>query len=360
MKVIANYLPQFHRIPENDKFWGEGFTDWVSCKKAVPLFEGHCQPKIPLNENYYSLDNIDSIRWQANLAKEYGISGFAIYHYWFHRGLNLLTKPAEIILENKDIDLEYFFLWDNNSWKKTWSALTGGASWTSDVSKKTEVMAELIYGDENEWKAHFEFLLPFFKDKRYIKKDGKPMFGLFNTYKNFEIIDKMYKYWDRLAKENGFNGICVLSREDYKQKQFEDRFIYTPFAPITWRDYIYQKMKRIVGKEKIKKYDYDYLWKRILKTSKKRKASTILSGFVDFDDSPRRGENGNVVIGANPTKFKQNLKELLKIAQNNGSEIVLLTAWNEWGEGCVLEPESKYGYGYLNAVKEALLEYVKE
>lgn len=357
MKIFANYLPQFHQIPENDKYWGEGFTDWVSCRNAKPQFKGHMQPKSPLNNNYYSLDNIDVIRWQISLAKRYGISGFAIYHYWFHEGLNLLTKPVELILENRDIELEYFFIWDNKSWKKTWSAFTGGASWTNDVDKKNEIMAELIYGNKNEWKAHFDYLLPYFKDTRYKKINNKPIFAVFNTYKDYNILKEMIEYWNKLAKENGFNGVCVISRDDYKQKQFEYRFTYTPFAPTTIYDYCWQKIKRILRKEKIKKYNYDYLWKIILKRAKNKNKYTILSGFVDFDDTPRRGNNGNVVVGANPCKFKEYLKKLLKIAEDNGTDFVLLTAWNEWGEGCCLEPELKYGYEYLEAVRDALLEY---
>lgn len=356
MKVFANYLPQFHQIPENDQYWGKGFTDWVSCKNAKPLFPGHQQPKKPLNDNYYSLDNVEAIRWQAKLAKKYGISGFAIYHYWFHDGLNLLTTPPTLIRENKDIDIEYFFIWDNKSWKKTWSALTGGASWTGDAkaSTKTEVLAELVYGREKEWKAHFNYLLPFFKDDRYLKVDNKPVFALFTTYKVYDTLMEMWEYWNKLAKENGFDGVEVLSRADYKQKEFANQFIYTPFAPVTIGDYVRQKVKRIIGKEKVKKYDYDSVWRRILKASKKVGKNTTLSGFVDFDDTPRRGNNGNVVVGATPEKFEKYFSKLLDIAKSKGNDVVLLTAWNEWGEGCYLEPDTISGYEYLEALKRAI------
>lgn len=354
MKIFANYLPQFHQIPENDKFWGKGFTDWVSCKNAKPLFPGHQQPKVPLNKNYYSLDDVNVIRWQAKLAKEYGISGFAIYHYWFHKGLNLLTTPPTLIRENKDIDIDYFFIWDNNSWKKTWSALTGGASWTSNEDKKTEVLAKLDYGDKTEWKAHFDYLLPFFKDSRYLKIGNKPVFAVFRTFRVFDVLTEMYDYWDKLAKENGFDGIMILSRADYKQPEFENKFIYTPFAPVTVNDYLKQKIKRILGKEKVKKYNYDTLWKRIISASKKVDNNTILSGFVDFDDTPRRGKNGNVVIGATPEKFEKYLEKLIQISQNKDQDLLLLTAWNEWGEGCHLEPDTVNKFSYLEAVKTAL------
>lgn len=359
MKIIANYLPQYHRIPENDKFWGEGFTDWVSCRNAKPRFEGHIQPKVPLNQNYYSLDNVDAIKWQANLAKKYGIDGFAIYHYWFNDNLNLLTKPAELLRDNKDIPLEYFFIWDNNSWKRTWSALTGGSGWTKSDNKETKVLAELIYGGKEQWKNHFEYLLPFFKDERYIKKDGKPIFALFNTFKNYDLLKEMSDYWNILARENGLKGVFVLTRRDYKQKQFDNGFIYTPFAPTTLYDYLKQKIKTIKGKEKIKIYNYDNLWKNILKRAKEEDSQTILSGFVNFDDSPRRGNNGNVVIGATTQKFENYLKELLKIATEHKNDFILLTAWNEWGEGCYLEPDELTGYGYLEAVKRAIDECSK-
>ena len=358
MKIIANYLPQYHRIPENDKWWGEGFTDWVSCKNAKPLFENHMQPKTPLNNNYYSLDNVETIRWQAKLAKKYGISGFGIYHYWFHSDLNILTTPPTLILENTDIDIDYFFIWDNKSWKKTWSALTGGTGWTADVDKKTQVLAELRYEGEEEWEKHFQYFLPFFKDTRYLKKNGKPILALFCTFLEYETIVKMIDYWDKRAKECGFNGVEVLSRDDYKQKQFKSKFRYTPFAPTNISDYLKLKIKRILGKQKIKKFSYDALWKEIIRNAKRADSNTILSGFVMFDDTPRRGNNGNVVLGDTPEKFYHYLKKLVVIAKKKENDFILLTAWNEWGEGCYLEPDVENGYAYLEAVKKVADELI--
>ena len=127
-KLIAWYLPQYHCIPENNVFWGEGFTDWVTVKKARPLFKGHQQPKTPLNNNYYDLSIKENVTWQAKLAKDYGIYGFGIYHYWFNNEKNLLTKPLEIIYNNKEIDIHYFMAWDNANWKRSWSAIEGN-SW---------------------------------------------------------------------------------------------------------------------------------------------------------------------------------------------------------------------------------------
>ena len=185
VKIIANYLPQFHVIPENSEWWGNNFTDWVAVKKAKPLFKWHNEPRIPLNNNYYSLDNPDSLKWQANLAREYGVYGFGIYHYWFSSSLNLLTKPAELILNNKDIDINFFFIWDNTSWKRTWSVIKRGNDWAPDFdnassqNKNNGILAELIYGEESDWEKPFNYLLPFFKDSRYIKIDNKPAFAFF-------------------------------------------------------------------------------------------------------------------------------------------------------------------------------------
>ena len=163
-QIFAFYLPQYHQIPENDRFWGEGFTDWVTVKKAMPLFDGHEQPRIPLGDNYYDLSQTASVAWQAKLAKENGISGFGIYHYWFNDDKNILTRPAEIILENKDISIEYFFTWDNGNWIRSWSNLAGN-DWSplfEDLSntQKEEVNSKgilipYVLGNESSWRKHF-------------------------------------------------------------------------------------------------------------------------------------------------------------------------------------------------------------
>ena len=148
VKVIANYLPQYHTIPENDKWWGKGFTDWIAVKATEPAYEGHNQPRVPLNENYYSLDCADSIRWQASLAREYGIYGFGIYHYWFSSNQQLLQKPAELLLQNKDIDINFMFIWDNLTWKRTWSKLSRGLDWAPNYDKSTEDLENVDSGNK--------------------------------------------------------------------------------------------------------------------------------------------------------------------------------------------------------------------
>ena len=372
VKIIAAYLPQFHRTPENDAWWGEGFTDWIAAKNATPLFPGHVQPKVPLNNNYYSLDNVDAIRWQVELAKKYGVYGFAIYHYWFSSKQQLLTKPAELILQNKDIDTHFMFIWDNNSWKRTWSKIEAN-DWAplydnkTNVSQQNGMLAELIYGDEKEWKAHFDYLLPYFKDERYIKVDNKPIFGFYTKNGKLDpVCYDMVRYWDNLAKEHGFDGVFCMSKYHWKKDHsiygnmnyFSNRYVHgNAMSGSLWGSLINKFIKAYtLLRYKLRILPYDRMWKNMLKASKKIDANTWLGGFVSYDDTPRRGLNGIVFKGATPQKFQKYLTELLKISKQQGKEYVFVTAWNEWGEGMCLEPDEENGYGYLEALQSALRE----
>lgn len=356
VKMFAMYLPQFHETEINNRFWGKGFTEWNSVKGAVPLFDEHNQPKVPLYDNYYDLSKVESIRWQAKIAKKYGIDGWGIYHYWFNSKDRALTKPAEILLENKDIDMPFFFAWDNNSWKRTWSKLQGN-DWApkadANVEKKgPEIMVEYRLGTESDWKIHFEYLLPYFKDDRYIKHDNKILFLIYN-YSN--DIQNMVVYWDELARENGYAGMeCVFSynpmhgipRSAYK-------FRYEPLYS-GWGSF-FDRVKRVLFRnmvqKKLKKFSYDKVWKRLLRNAKNCSDERMYYGaFVNYDDSPRRGEKGKVIVGGTPELFEKYLKNLLVICEKKNKPFVFLTAWNEWGEGAYLEPDSTHKFAYLEAI----------
>ncbi len=364
VKIIANYLPQYHQIPENDRWWGEGFTDWSAVKASKPLFAGHDQPRVPLNGNYYSLDNVDSIRWQAEIAKKYGVYGFGIYHYWFSSQQQLLQKPAELLLENKDIDIHFMFIWDNLTWKRTWSKLSRGLDWAPSYDKPadsrteedTGILAELIYGKEEDWKKHYDYLRPFFMDDRYIKQGNRPIFSVFQPRNDIQTLTKMAEYWNTLAQQDGFDGILLLSKDSVWPERMERKMKYAPFAPTSKRIFLEYKLKEYWAKRRksIGFYDYDKCWKNILIDAKKAKPDTYLCGFVRYDDSPRRGNKGRIIQGASPSKFAQYLEELLKISRKQGKEYVFLMAWNEWGEGSYLEPDQLDEYAYLVAVQTAL------
>ena len=368
IKVIANYLPQFHSIPENDKWWGEGYTDWNAVKKSKPLYSGHCQPNKPLDDNYYDLSDADNIRWQVELARKYGVYGFGIYHYWFNSNLKLLEKPAEILLTNKDIDIHFCFLWDNATWKRTWSNVKYANDWgvsntNNDSSNQSNgILAELIYGDEVDWEKHFDYLLPFFKDDRYIKIDGKPVFGIFNQENGTENLIKLIKCWNRLAIENGFTGMYILGKKNHHSVNVTNHlYDYEPIRHGWLHDSffgkVYQKLRTSFHKRMnyVDKYSYDKIWNGIIRSAKEDGDVDLFYGaFVSYDDTPRRGRKGKIVCGASPEKFKKYMSKLVEISAAQNKEYIFLTAWNEWGEGAYMEPDEKNGYAYLDALKSAI------
>lgn len=362
-KKIAMYLPQYHSIPENDEFWGKGFTDWVSVKKAKPLYKGHYEPRVPINGHYYDLSQEEDVRWQMNLAKKYGVDGLGIYHYWFNNEKNLLTKPAEIILNNKDIDMDFFFAWDNANWKRSWSNVQGN-DWAPSMEKgkrkkgEPVILIPYILGEEKDWQNHYNWMRPFFLDKRYIKKENKPLFVIFNYD---EQVGKMCDYWNEMAMKDGLDGVCFIFRygEHYHIPEKEYKFKYEPLfsgwsQPPTFWQRVEGKIRRTINIEKgPKKYDYDAVWKAILENAQNMCEKEMFHGaFVTYDDTPRRGKRGTVALNSTPEKFQHYLSELVKISEEQGKEFVFITAWNEWGEGAYLEPDEKTGYAYLEAFQK--------
>lgn len=359
VKVFAMYLPQYHETEENNRFWGNGFTDWTSVKSSFPLFDGHEQPRIPLDDNYYDLSIPDTIRWQASIAKKYGIDGWGIYHYWFNSQEKTLTKPAEIILNNPDIDIPFFFAWDNASWKRTWSKIQGN-DWApnadSNLKKKgPEILIEYRLGTKDDWKIHFEYLLPFFMDSRYVKDNGKLLFLIYNYS---DEINKMVDYWDELAKENGFSGVkCIFSYNPlHGIPRTADKFRYEPLYS-GWGSFV-DRAKRLLFKNKTQEnialFSYEKVWRRVISNAKMCFDKHLYFGaFVNYDDSPRRGKRGKAIIGGSPRLFENNLRQLIKVCEKKHKSYIFLTAWNEWGEGAYLEPDSKNKYEYLEALKRA-------
>lgn len=365
MRVIAFYLPQFHRIPENDSWWGEGFTEWVNVKKACPLYEGHYQPRIPQDNQYYNLlDSAPKYR-QVQQAKENGVYGFCFYHYWFS-GHMLLEKPVEQFLSDPGLDIHFCLSWANESWTNAW------------VSKSNKVLIEQTYGGREEWKQHFEYLLPFFKDTRYIRNNNKPLFVIYRA-DLLEPRNEMLDYWQELAKENGLEGIdfayqtmhfeYMPGRDDsrfsynieyqpsYAFYDMRPKFISTLRATISWAISKYLHLS-LYGKG-IKsdgpvKYDYDTVWKNIL-NRKPDSEKSIPGAFVDWDNTPRRGRNGSVVVGATPYKFGRYIRQQIRRAREvYHKDMLFLFAWNEWAEGGYLEPDEKYYDAYLKEIRKAL------
>lgn len=356
-KVLCFYLPQFHETVENSKWWGEGYTEWTAVKNAKPYFRGHGQPKIPLNENYYDLSDpsAKTWKWQSKLAGKCGIGGFVIYHYWF-AGRKMLEKPVEILLAHPEININYSFCWDNNEWKRTW------------YSEVPEVLIPQDYGDEDIWERHFNDLLPYFNDERYIKVDNKPLFHVYASRK-IGCLDQMKACWDRLARENGYAGIYLVGGDLVDRKYQPCLDAYYNFEPnriqveskyakglgllIKLSDGIRKRINRLFRKQSVDKRYTPLLYKLLVYESEETRLKTYRGLYVDYDDTPRRQEKGVVYIGGSSALFQKTLRDLLMISIREDKEFLYINAWNEWGEGAYLEPDQENQYAYLEAVKRA-------
>lgn len=357
MKVIAMYLPQFHRVVENEKWWGKGFTDWVAARNAKPLYEGHYQPHIPLNDDYYDLLDKKTIEMQADLMHKYDVDGMCIYHYWFKDGKQILEKPAENLLRWTDIDMPFCFCWANETWARSWSNLSQKNAWADIYETEQcgdEILLEQSYGDKVVWKNHFEYLLPFFLDRRYLRVGGKPIFVIYKT-DHISVLYEMASYWDELARENGLAGLYLVG---VQTDGFTRSVVDAELNIEPGKGMCNLANFMCCSDAGCSMLSYDTVWDAVLSEAP-IKEKTYFGAFVSFDDTPRRGNNGLVIRGASPKKFGHYLARLMAKNKAYGSEIVFLNAWNEWGEGMHLEPDQKYEYQYLEKIPYAKEEYFK-
>lgn len=354
-KLIARYLPQYHRIPENDRWWGDGFTDWVTVKNAEALFADHRQPRRPLNDNYYNLLDRDTLKWQVTLAKEYGIDGFAFYHYWFSEGKRLLEKVEQNVLQWKDIDVHYCFCWANESWVRSWSKFVEGNAWADIYDKictneNNDVLVEQKYGFEREWREHVEYLLPFFKDDRYIKYDGHPVFIIYRPERLYCLSD-MLDIWNDVLCKNGLQSLFIIGESvegEFVNNHFIDANLVR-FAPF---------FKCIESRKKecgVSMYDYSEYWYQTLYNKSYdsiHNKTTYHCVTTDYDNTPRKGNKGTLLSGVTPEIFKENFAKLYDKSLKNGDEFIFINAWNEWGESSYLEPDTQWKYSFLEAVRD--------
>ncbi len=349
VRVLATYLPQFHRVKENDLWWGEGFTEWTAVRNSKPLFEGHDQPRVPLNNNYYNLLDKETMRWQANLAKQYCIDGFCFWHYWFENGRKILEKPAENLLMWPDIDMPFCFCWANETWARTWSNIARPNYWTTKYEPEkngTEdgILLRQNYGTEKEWTDHFYYLLPFFKDERYIRQNGMPVFIIFRPLL-VGCAMPMMECWGRLAKANGLDGIYLIA---WGLPQVERPYDANIIDILQNANTSFQK----VSGGNLKTIDYDATWASFLEIPLTHNETELLCGCVGYDTTPRNGVSGTILKGASVEKFQYYFAQMMRKSIDNRNPFVILNAWNEWAEGNYLEPDETTGFDYLKAVKK--------
>ena len=359
MKIISFYLPQFHTFPENDRWWGKGFTEWTSVKSAKSLYRGHIQPRIPLNHNYYDLTDPETVRWQSALAKKYGIYGFCYYHYWFD-GKMLMNKPMELMLQDQNIDLPFCICWANENWTKEWA------------KKSKEVLIAQTYGNKEDWKDHFYYLLPFLKDHRYIRIDEKPVIVIYRP-ELIPTLQEMLEFWQEMAVKAELPGLTFMYQQsafkhetDKGGKLFDYAIEYQPNLVKHQQQYtlpimIKKTLNLLFERFNIKHvrmsclgYGYDDAWKRILKW-KPRDQKMLPGAFVNWDNTPRYKAKGSFYTGVTPEKFCMYLKSQIEHAKiTYKKDFIFMFAWNEWGEGGYLEPDEQNGYAMLEAVRKAL------
>lgn len=355
-KVIAFYLPQYHPTPHNNEWWGEGFTEWTNVGKANKLFPGHYQPKVPADLGYYDLRMTEVREKQAELAREAGISGFCYYHYWFGNGHQELELPFNEVLSSGKPDFPFCLCWANESWyRKFWNK-------DGSVSEKLELAIQQYLGEDDDTK-HFYTLLPAFKDHRYIKIDGKPVFMIYKPLE-FVNVDVFIQLWNRLAKENDLSGFYFIGytydvSEEYnviKNKGFDAvcscRLKRHQRRSLGWA--LRKALSYITNMPEV--YEYKKVYPTLLGSEERTKEDVYPTLIPNWDHTPRSGKRGYLFNNSKPEYFEKHCEQVLSAINKKSEEhrITFLKSWNEWGEGNYMEPDLKYGKGYIYALRSAL------
>lgn len=360
IRPIAIYLPQYHPVPENDEWWGKGFTEWTNLTKAKPLFKGHCPPNLPGELGFYDLRLSEVREQQAALAKEYGIEGFMYWHYWF-AGKRILERPFQEVLETGKPDFPFCLGWANESWTGIWHGLSD------------KILIEQTYKGIDDYKNHFYTVLPAFQDNRYITVDGK---CLFLIYRPFQItdIELFINTWRDLAQQNGlvgihFVGLCDPQLESEKIFKLGFDGIYpnpmTKASDTIIAKSLIHRIKRKLHKLGFYKayaskgvFNYMEFTKELVENYKPTdKVYPML--LPNWDNSPRSGKNSLILKGSTPELFRKHVQDVLEILKNRPVEhrIMFIKSWNEWAEGNYLEPDSRFGRKYLEVLKEEIQKF---
>jgi lipopolysaccharide biosynthesis protein len=336
-RLIAFYLPQFHVVPENSEWWGDGFTEWTNVRRARPNFEGHDQPKLPRELGYYDLSDVNVMAAQAELAKLYGIHGFCFYHYWFS-GRRILEKPVEQFIAS-DIDMPFCLCWANENWTRTWDGDT------------KSVLLEQKYQPQDA-DALIQSLMSAFRDRRYIVVEGKP---LLLVYRARHIPDPgaWFAIWRKAAKAAGFPGlhIAVVDMHDMSTPGEVGADALVEFPPHKFGGP--QSAPSTVPAIANTEFSGGFVdYKKIIAQSalKTAPAYPYYRGIIpSWDNTARRQNTGTTVIDARPDLYGAWLRYLRTYTRGHTSSgnFIFVNAWNEWGEGCTLEPDERWGLGYL-------------
>ena len=344
-RLIAFFLPQFHPIPENDRWWGKGFTEWTNVAKAKALFPGHYQPHVPADLGQYDLRSPETREAQAKLAVQYGIHGFCYYHYWFH-GKRLLEQPVQEILSSGKPEFPFCLCWANEAWSRRW-----------DGSDK-DILQPQSYSDADDIE-HIRTLIPALADPRAILIEGKPVFLVYRA-KDLPQPARTAETWRREVAKAGLKGIFLIAVEnswdldwDATKEGFDAKVLFQP----RWNRLSLLDRIPIKGKPDLRVYDYEQAAQILSEpdSASYRRYETV---FPTWDNSPRTGDRAFVFHNATPEAYGRWLREAVARVQSEPADhrVVFINAWNEWAEGAHLEPDRRHGHAWLEATRGALAE----
>lgn len=345
-KPIAFYLPQYHENEENNKWWGQGFTEWTNVRKAEPLYSGQHQPRIPGELGYYDLvEEQDIFYRQTDLAKQYGVYGFCFYYYWFN-GKRLLHKPVNIFCGDKNIDFPYCICWANENWTRRWDGM------------EHEILMQQIYSEESDIQFIYD-VIPMFSDSRYIRVGGKPLLIIYRM-NMFPQPAETIQRWREICRKEGVGEIHVSCVQSFDNISAEE---YGADSMVEFPPHKVKRMRNIIRND-IAQTCYEefkgtvFSYKKIVEnvsTIWKRDYQLFPGSMVEWDNTARRGSQAEVYAEFDPYLFKiWNIKNQFysRLYNYNAENIFFINAWNEWAEGSYLEPDDKYGRMMLEIIHE--------
>ncbi len=349
-RAIALYLPQFHPIPENDKWWGAGFTEWTNTAKRRPMFRGHYQPHVPADLGFYDLRLPDARAKQAEMARSFGIEGFCYYHYWF-AGRRILNRPFDEVLASGAPDFPFCLCWANESWSGIWH----GAPNT--------VLIDQTYPGEPDHRAHFAELLPAFRDHRYIRVDGKPLFLIYRPFK-LPDAERVLTLWRTMALEAGLGGLHIVANSTaIKENPVAIGFDAVMRGPDFklrdwargWRDPLARVRQSVNSRRGL---PHVYKFSEMAQRSRPQRETIPSYPCIvhAWDNTPRSGSRGVVYKNPDPKYFRDLLVAGIEAVSDSPPDqrLIFLKSWNEWAEGNHLEPDLRYGTRYLQVVADVL------
>lgn len=355
-QVIAFYLPQYHPTPENDEWWGPGFTEWTNVAGARPLYPGHRQPNLPGELGFYDLRVPETRADQAALAASHGVTAFCYWHYWFGDGRRILERPFAEVLASGEPALPFCLAWANDTWRGVW------------IGAPDRVLIEQTYPGVSDERAHFELVVEAFHDPRYLRVDGRPLFAVFNPPALPDAAGFADR-WRRWAGEAGLPGLYLvgLARGSWRASRHGfDAVVMSQVVPpslerarherrpLDWvASAVTRRLPVVPGI-----YSFDR-WSPYVPHLHPDPAEvsfpTVLPGW---DNTPRSGRRGFVLAGSTPGRFAEQVGSARRLLADRpaGQRLVFVKSWNEWAEGNVLEPDRRHGRAYLEALRDALAE----